>query len=92
MRSALIVSTARTPIGRAYKGVFNTTPAPSLAAHAIRAAVSRSGVDPEEIDDVLLGASLHQGHQATIGRNAAMRAGLPASVSGMGAAGLFEVL
>ncbi len=83
MRHAVIVSTARTPIGRAYRGAFNATPAPTLAAHAIKAAVSRSGVVPEEIDDVLVGASLQQGHQATIGRTAAMRAGLPQTVSGM---------
>lgn len=83
MRDAVIVSTARTPIGRAYKGAFNATPAPTLAAHAIREAVARAGVDPAEIDDVLLGASLQQGHQATIGRTAALRAGLPYSVAGM---------
>jgi len=83
VRDAVIVSTARTPIGRAYKGAFNAMPAPTLAAHAIKEAVSRSGIDPGEIDDVLLGASLQQGHQATIGRIAAMRAGLPDTVSGM---------
>jgi acetyl-CoA C-acetyltransferase len=83
MRDAVIVSTARTPIGRAYKGAFNATPAPTLAAHAIREAVARSGVDPDEIDDVLIGASLQQGHQATIARTAALRAGLPVTVSGM---------
>lgn len=83
MRDAVIVSTARTPIGRAYRGAFNATPAPTLAAHAMRAAVARSGVDPAEIDDVLIGASLQQGHQATIGRTAALRAGLPVTVSGM---------
>jgi acetyl-CoA C-acetyltransferase len=83
MRDAVIVSTARTPIGRAYKGAFNATPAPTLAAHAIREAVARSGVDPQEVDDVLIGASLQQGHQATIGRTAALRAGLPVTVAGM---------
>jgi acetyl-CoA C-acetyltransferase len=83
MRDAVIVSTARTPISRAYKGAFNAMPAPTLAAQAIREAVLRSGVDPAEIDDVLLGASLQQGHQATIGRTAAMRAGLPFTVPGM---------
>ncbi len=83
MRDAVIVSTARTPIGRAYKGGFNAMPAPTLAAHAIKEAVTRSGIDPAELDDVLLGASLQQGHQATIGRTAAMRAGLPHTVSGM---------
>ncbi|MEP9400522.1 acetyl-CoA C-acyltransferase [Sphingomonas sp. VNH70] len=82
-RDAVIVATARTPIGRAYRGAFNATPAPTLAAHAIRGVVERAGLDPAEIDDVLLGASLQQGHQATIGRTAALRAGLPPSVSGM---------
>lgn len=82
MRDAVIVSTARTPIGRAYRGAFNTTPAPTLAAHAIRAAVARAGVDPAEIEDVVIGAALLQGSQYTIGRNAALRAGLPVTVSG----------
>ena len=80
-REAVIVATARTPIGRAYRGSFNATPAPTLAAHAIRAAVERAGVAPVEIDDVIMGASLQQGHQATIGRTSALRAGLPASVA-----------
>ena len=83
MRDALIVSTARTPIGRAYRGSFNATAAPTLAAHAIRAAVKRSGVDPSEIDDCILGAALPQGIQHMIGRTAALRAGLPITVSGM---------
>jgi acetyl-CoA C-acetyltransferase len=83
MRHAVIVSTARTPIGRAYKGGFNATPAPTLAAHAIREAVARSGVHGTEVDDVLIGAALQQGHQTTIGRTAALRAGLPDTVSGM---------
>ncbi|WP_106639584.1 acetyl-CoA C-acyltransferase [Allosphingosinicella vermicomposti] len=83
MRDAVIVSTARTPIGKAYRGAFNATPSPTLAAHAIRAAVERSGVDPAEIDDVIMGAALQQGVQTTIGRTAALRAGLPVTVSGM---------
>src|SRR5688500_13760479 len=82
-RDAVIVSTARTAIGRAYKGAFNATPSPTLAAHAIRAAVERSGVDPAEVDDVVIGAALQQGVQATIGRTAALRAGLPVTVAGM---------
>jgi acetyl-CoA C-acetyltransferase len=82
-RDAVIVSTARTPIGKAYRGAFNATPSPTLAAHAIRAAVERSGVDPAEIDDVIMGAALQQGVQTTIGRTAALRAGLPVTVSGM---------
>ena len=82
-REAVIVSTARTPIGKAYRGAFNATPSPTLAAHAIRAAVERAGIDPAEIDDVIIGAALQQGVQATIGRTAALRAGLPVTVPGM---------
>ncbi|MBX3562598.1 MAG: acetyl-CoA C-acyltransferase [Sphingomonas sp.] len=82
-REAVIVSTARTAIGKAYRGAFNNTPSPTLAAHAIRAAVERSGVDPAEVDDCIIGAALQQGVQATIGRTAALRAGLPVTVSGM---------
>src|SRR3546814_6831620 len=83
MRDAVIVSTARTPIGRAYRGAFNATPSPTLAAHAIRAAVERSGIDPNEVDDVVYGAAMPQGVQHTIGRTAALRAGLTVSVAGM---------
>lgn len=82
-REAVIVSTARTPIGRAYRGAFNNLKAPTLTAHAIRAAVERSGVDPAEVDDCLIGAALPQGDQHTIGRTAALRAGLPVTVAGM---------
>jgi len=82
-RDAVIVSTARTGIGRAYRGAFNATPSPTLAAHPIRAAVERAKVDPAEIDDVIMGAALQQGVQTTIGRTAALRAGLPVTVSGM---------
>ncbi len=76
-RDAVIVSTARTPIGRAYRGAFNATPSPTLAAHAIRAVVQRAKLDPAEIDDVIMGAALQQGVQTTIGRTAALRAALP---------------
>ena len=83
MRSAVIVSTARTPIGRAYRGGFNNTPSPTLSAHAIKAAVARAGIDPAEVQDVVWGAALQQGVQGgNIGRNALLRAGLPISVSG----------
>src|SRR5438309_6624560 len=83
MRDAVIVSTARTGIGKAYRGAFNATPSPTLAAHPIRAAIERAGVDPAEIDDVIMGAALQQGVQTTIGRTAALRAGLPVEVAGM---------
>lgn len=83
MRDAVIVSTARTPIGRAYRGAFNATPSPTLAAHAIRAAVERSGIDAAEIEDLVFGAALQQGVQTTIARTAALRAGLPVTVAAM---------
>jgi acetyl-CoA C-acetyltransferase len=83
IRDAVIVSTARTPIGKAYRGAFNATPSPTLASHAIRAAVERAGVSPEEIEDVVMGAALQQGVQTTIGRTAALRSGLPVTVSGL---------
>ena len=83
MREAVIVATARTPIGRAYRGAFNATSSPTLAAHAIRAAVERAGIAPDRIQDVVFGAALQQGVQATIGRTAALRAGLPVSVAAM---------
>ena len=83
MREAVIVSTARTGIGKAYRGAFNATPSPTLAAHPIRAAVERAKIDPAEIDDVIMGAALQQGVQTTIGRTAALRAGLPVTVAGM---------
>ena len=82
-REAVIVSTARTPIGKAYRGAFNMTPSPTLAAYPIRAAVERAGIDPAEVDDVIMGAALQQGVQTTIGRTAALRAGLPVTVAGM---------
>ncbi|PZO90065.1 MAG: acetyl-CoA C-acyltransferase [Sphingomonas sanxanigenens] len=84
MRDAVIVSTARSPIGRAYRGAFNNLPAPTLGAHSIRAAVERAGIEGGEVDDVIFGAALQQGHQAgNIARNALLRAGLPVTVSGM---------
>ncbi|WP_419809919.1 acetyl-CoA C-acyltransferase [Sphingomonas sp.] len=83
MRSAVIVSTARTPIGRAYRGAFNALPSPTLASHAIRAAVERAGIDGAEVQDVVLGAALQQGVQGgNIARTALLRAGLPSSVAG----------
>jgi acetyl-CoA C-acetyltransferase len=83
MREAVIVSTARTGIGKAYRGAFNTTPSPTLAAHPIRAAIERAKVEPAEVDDVIMGAALQQGVQTTIGRTAGLRAGLPVTVAGM---------
>jgi len=84
MRDAVIVSTARTPIGKAYRGAFNNTTPQALSAHAISHAVQRAGVDPSEISDVVWGSALQQGHQAgNIARQAALRAGLPVTVAGM---------
>jgi acetyl-CoA C-acetyltransferase len=84
MREAVIVSQARTPIGRAYRGAFNATPAPTLAGHAIAAAVARAGIDPGEVEDVAFGAALQQGTQSpNIARLGLLRAGLPVSVAGM---------
>ena len=83
-RSAVIVSTARTPIGRAYRGAFNDTQAQALAGHAIAEAVKRAGIAPAEVDDVIMGAALQQGSTGSnIARQAALRAGLPQSVAGM---------
>ena len=83
-REAVIVSTARTPIGRAYRGAFNDTSAQQLGGHAIRHAVARSGVDPAEIEDVVMGAALQQGSTGTnVARQAALAAGLPVTAAGM---------
>ena len=83
-KDAVIVSAARTPIAKAYRGAFNNLESPSMSAHAVRAAVARSGVDAGEIDDCIFGAALQQGTQSSnLGRLAAMAAGLPVSVSDM---------
>ena len=83
MRSAVIVSTARTPIGRAFRGAFNNLPSPTLAHHAIKNAVERAKIDPAEVQDVVYGAALQQGVQGgNIARLALLRAGLPTSVAG----------
>ena len=82
MREAVIVSTARTPIGKAYRGAFNITPAPTLGAHAVKAAVKRSRVDPAEIEDVVAGCGIQMGTAYTIARTSLLRAGLPVEVAG----------
>ena len=84
MEDAVIVSAARTPIGKAFRGVFNDTEAPALGGHVVRAAIARAGVAPVEVDDVLIGCAAQQGTQGyNIGRLSAAAAGLPASVPGM---------
>jgi acetyl-CoA C-acetyltransferase len=84
MREAVIVSTARTPIGRAFRGAFNDTQAQALAGHVVAEAVRRAGIEPAEVEDVVLGAALQQGSTGfNVARQAAVRAGLPVSVAGM---------
>jgi len=84
MREAVIVATARTPIGKAYRGAFNNTEAATLGGHAVRHAVERAGVDPGEIDDVIMGCAMPQGTQGhNIGRQIALAAGLPVTTAGM---------
>ena len=83
MRDAVIVSAARTPIGRAFKGSLNHIKSPSLAAHAIAAAVERAGIEGAEIDDVVIGTVLAGGTAGmNLARNALLAAGLPVSVAG----------
>jgi acetyl-CoA C-acetyltransferase len=83
-REAVIVATARTPIGRAYRGAFNNTHAAQLAGHAIREAVGRAGVSVDEVEDVIMGCAMQQGCTSyNIGRIAALAAGLPVTVGGM---------
>ena len=84
MKDAVIVSTARTPIGKAYRGAFNNTESPTMGGHAIREAVKRAGIEPEEVDDVIMGCAVQQGTSGfNIGRTAGIVAGLPITVSGM---------
>jgi acetyl-CoA C-acetyltransferase len=84
MRSAVIVSTARTPIGRAYRGAFNNTSAPALAAHAMRHAVERARLEAGEVEDVVLGCAQQQGTSGfNVARQAVVRAGFPVQVAGM---------
>ncbi|MDD2693272.1 MAG: acetyl-CoA C-acyltransferase, partial [Simplicispira sp.] len=83
-QEAVIVSTARTPIGKAYRGAFNDTEAPVLGGHVIRAALAKAGVAGHEVDDVILGIAAQQGNQGyNLGRLCAYTAGLPDSVGGM---------
>jgi len=84
MREAVIVSTARTPIGKAFRGAFNDTEAPAMGGHVIRAAVERAGVDPSMVDDVIMGAAAQQGTQAyNLGRLCGIAGGLPDTTAGM---------
>ena len=84
MTQALIVSTARTPLAKSWKGAFNMTHGATLGGHVVKAAVERAGIDPGAVEDVLLGCANPEGATGwNIARQAALRAGLPVSVSGM---------
>lgn len=84
MRSAVIVSTARTPIGKAYRGAFNDTQAQEIGAHAISSALAKTSVESHEIEDVIMGAAIQQGStHMNVARQCALRAGLPTSVPAM---------
>ena len=83
MREAVIVSTARTPLTKSHRGEFNATPGPQLAAFSVKAAVERSGIEPELIEDLVMGCGYPEGITGkNIGRQAVLRAGLPLSVAG----------
>ncbi|TXS96452.1 acetyl-CoA C-acyltransferase [Parahaliea maris] len=83
MKEAVIVSTARTPIGKAFKGSFNNTKSPTLLGHAIKHAVARADIEPGEIEDVVVGSVLNAGSAGmNVGRTSALAAGLPSSVPG----------
>lgn len=84
MRSAVIVATARTPIGKAHRGAFNETQSQALGGHAIAAAVARTGIDPAQVDDVVMGAAHQYGATGSnVARQSLLRAGLPPEVAGM---------
>lgn len=84
MRDAVIVSTARTPLAKSWRGAFNMTHGATLGGLAVKAAVERAGVAPEEVEDVIMGCANPEGATgANIARQIALRAGLPVSVSGM---------
>src|SRR5580658_10068404 len=84
MPDAVIVSTARTPIGRAGRGAFNLTHGAELGGHVIRHAVARAGIEPEAVEDVAMGCALPEGATGgNIARQAALRAGLPATAAAM---------
>src|SRR5947209_6984778 len=84
MREAAIIATARTPIGKAHRGTLNNLHGASMAGHVIAEAVRRAGIDPGEIEDVLLGSARCEGAVGSnVARQASLRAGLPISVSGV---------
>ena len=84
MKEAVIVSTARTPIGKAYKGAFNNTHGATLAGHAIKHAVDEANIDPSSVEDCMIGCGMPEGATGhNIARQAALRAGLPVSTAGV---------
>src|SRR5688572_4767058 len=84
MREAVIVSTARTPIGKAYRGAFNNTHGATLGGHVVKHAVARAKIDPAEIEDVVMGCALpERATGGNIARQIALRAGMPVTTSGM---------
>ena len=84
MADAVIVSTARTPIGKAYRGAFNNTHGATLAGHVIASAVQRAGIEPAEVEDVIIGCALPEGATGqNVARQAALRAGLPVTTGGV---------
>src|SRR5438094_2331385 len=84
MADAVIVSTARTPIGKAYRGAFNNTHGGDLAGHVIKHAVERAKLDPKEVEDVILGTAMPEGATGSnVARVGALRAGLPVTTSGV---------
>ena len=83
MTDAVIVSTARTPIGKAYKGALNNTEGATMLGHAISAALSKAKIEGAEVEDVVMGCAMQQGTTGTnIARKALLRAGLPVTVAG----------
>ncbi|HXO16986.1 MAG TPA: acetyl-CoA C-acyltransferase [Candidatus Dormibacteraeota bacterium] len=83
MREAVIVSAARTPIGRAFRGAFNQTPGATMAGHVVKHSMERASIDPAEVDDVIMGCGLPEGATGNnVGRTAALRAGCPVGVPG----------
>src|SRR5438876_11790825 len=84
MADAVIVSTARTGIGKAYRGALNNTHGATMAGHVIKAAVERARVEPGEVEDVILGCALPEGATGqNIARQSALRAGLPVTTAGV---------
>ncbi len=83
MTEAVIVSTARTPIGKAYRGAFNNTHGATMGGHVIRHAVARAGLEPEKVDDVIMGCAMPEGATGqNIARQCLIRAGLPVTTAG----------